>query len=140
MAPQNTDFGRGFGLHLMLEGYEGSPQSLSSKVLVKKALLQIPELLSMKRLTDPVIVDYDGGENPKDRGVSGFVIIAESHVSIHTFPEKGFLTADVHSCKYFDSKEAVNFLKKIFRLKRLEINVVERGHDFPRTEPQFVTN
>lgn len=32
-------------------------------------------------------------------GWSGFAVIQESHISIHTFPERGFLSADVYTCR-----------------------------------------
>ena len=56
-------------------------------------------LLDMHPISEPVIVSV-GPNNRKDPGgLSGFVLIAESHISIHTFPRRGFVTADVYSCQ-----------------------------------------
>ena len=55
--------------------------------------------LDMHPISEPVIVSV-GPNNRKDPGgLSGFVLIAESHISIHTFPRRGFVTADVYSCQ-----------------------------------------
>ena len=127
----------GFGLHLTLDGYGGQKEKLADLKLIKRVLNKLPQLLQMQKISSVKALWYDGGEKPEDCGISGFVMIAESHISIHTFSEKGFLTGDVYSCKPFDTAKAIDFFKKEFELKDLEINVVKRGLKFPRT--QFAT-
>ncbi|MBI2327651.1 adenosylmethionine decarboxylase [Candidatus Curtissbacteria bacterium] len=122
----------GFGLHLTLDGYGGPKNTLADKNLVTKALHQLPDLLNMQRITKPQVIWYSG-MIPEDCGVSGIVMIAESHISIHTFSEKNFLTADVYSCKIFDTEKTINYFKKHFSLKELEINIIRRGLKFPKT-------
>ncbi|KKL27307.1 hypothetical protein LCGC14_2386490, partial [marine sediment metagenome] len=68
----------------------------------------------------------------KHNGWSGFVLIAESHVSLHTFVEEGYLTADVYSCKPFDCDVAVDFLRKSFGFQDVDVNVIKRGLKFSR--------
>ena len=46
-------------------------------------------------------------------GISAFVMIAESHISIHTFPEKDYVFMDVFSCKSFDAEKAAKKVKRI---------------------------
>ena len=60
------------------------------------------------------------------------MIIAESHISIHTYPEKGIFFLDVFSCKSFDTEETLAYVQKILRPKRVDRSVVQRGLDFPR--------
>lgn len=124
----------GFGLHLTLDGYGGPKEKLADIKLVKRVLNQLPQLLRMHKISPVRVIWYDGGKNHQDCGASGFVMIAESHISIHTFSEKGFLTADVYSCKPFDTEKTIEFFKKEFELKDLEINVVKIGLKFPRSE------
>lgn len=124
---------KSFGLHLTLDGYGGPKKLLADKSLVKRALLQLPILLQMKRISNPQVLWYTG-LIPEDCGVSGIVMIAESHISIHTFQEKGFLTADVYSCKPFDTQKTINFFKKTFQIKEVEINIIRRGLKFPKTD------
>lgn len=125
---------RPFGLHLTLDGYGGPKEKLADLKFVKRFLDELPHLLKMQKISAVNAIWYDGGDKLEDCGISGFVMIAESHISIHTFSEKGFLTADVYSCKPFDTAKAIKFFKKEFELKDLEINLVKRGLKFPRTE------
>ncbi|MGP8194302.1 MAG: S-adenosylmethionine decarboxylase, partial [Syntrophobacteraceae bacterium] len=66
-------------------------------------------------------------------GVSGFVLIAESHISIHTFPDKQYMSIDMFSCKPFDTGLAVDTIKSYFKIQKHEIKVLDRGQEFPNT-------
>ena len=133
MSAQTEDF----GIHLTIDGYGGSYEKLFDMKRILKILNDLPTFLGMKKLTMPYVVDAPP-ITPKDQGgISGFVMIAESHISIHTFPDKGFLTADVYSCKPFDTDKTVKFFKKQFELKDLEINIIRRGLKFPMERPTF---
>jgi S-adenosylmethionine decarboxylase len=137
MSPQQTE---DFGVHLTLDGYGGNYEKLFDMKRIFKVLDDLPAFLGMKKLTSPYVVDAPP-TTPKDQGgISGFVMIAESHISIHTFPDKGFLTADVYSCKPFDTDKTVKFFKKQFELKDLETNIIKRGLKFPATSLPFATS
>jgi S-adenosylmethionine decarboxylase len=71
--------------------------------------------------------------NPKDSGgYSGFVMIAESHISCHTFPWRKFVSIDVYTCRNIMEKEfIVDYFKKVFDLKDVEVNFLKRGTRFP---------
>lgn len=124
-----------FGPHLTLEGYGcKNINNLSDPDIIKKALLDLPSLVDMHIIMQPKIMFYDGGEIPEDKGVSGFVIIAESHIAIHTFHEKKFFTFDMFSCKDFDVTPVINFIQEIFAPEKLEKTLFQRGREFPRSE------
>lgn len=132
----NTTLTEPFGLHLTLDAYGGSKTKLFDMKRVFKVLNELPAMLGMKKLTTPYVVDAPP-VTPKDQGgISGFVMIAESHISIHTFPDKGFLTADIYSCKAFDTPKALEFFKKNFDLKEMEVNIIKRGLKFPMPMPK----
>ncbi|OGD86706.1 hypothetical protein A2Z23_03075 [Candidatus Curtissbacteria bacterium RBG_16_39_7] len=124
---------KGFGLHLTLDGYGDRQDLLADSKLVREVLNSLPNLLQMRKILEPKVLWYDGGEKPEDRGVSGFVMIAESHIAIHTFSQKNFLTADIYSCKWFDAEKAIVYFKKAFGLKKIETEISQRGLQFPRT-------
>ena len=48
----------------------------------------------------------------QENGYSAFVLLAESHISIHTFPEASFLTFDCYSCTDFDEEVALEVLEE----------------------------
>jgi len=59
-------------------------------------------------------------------GYSTFVMIAESHLTIHTFPEEGFFTFDCYSCKDFDDQYIRECITKYFGEVKMNYQVVER--------------
>ncbi len=122
----------GFGPHLMVDGYNASYEKLASVEAVTNFLDMLPAEIEMTKIMPPYVFKYDGGDKPEDWGVSGFVIIAESHISIHTFPEKRYFSIDIFSCKEFDIDKALNIIKEYFETDDLEVRTTERGSEFPR--------
>lgn len=123
-----------FGPHLVLEAYNcKNKNKLGDKEVIKNLLSEFPAQLDMTTIMEPQIMYYDGGEIPDDNGVSGFVIIAESHIAIHTFPEKGFMTLDIFSCKEFNIEAAIDYVLRFFEPTHYEHKVFDRGREFPRS-------
>ena len=61
-------------------------------------------------------------------GVSGVVIISESHLAIHTWPELGYAAVDLFTCgTKCDPKVAYEFLKKKFNSKKASFTELKRG-------------
>lgn len=60
-------------------------------------------------------------------GVSGVVVLAESHISIHTWPERSFAAVDIFMCGACDPRDAVPVLKQAFQPDRLDIDEQRRG-------------
>jgi S-adenosylmethionine decarboxylase len=62
-------------------------------------------------------------------GVSGVAVLAESHISIHTWPEAGYAALDVFMCGSADPDACVPVLKAAFSAKRVGVNELLRGQD-----------
>tara|TARA_Y100000588_G_scaffold395043_1_gene519349 strand:- start:5295 stop:5804 length:510 start_codon:yes stop_codon:yes gene_type:complete len=60
-------------------------------------------------------------------GVSGIAVLAESHISIHTWPERKFAALDVFMCGGTRPNLAVSVLEKAFKPGALEIKNIKRG-------------
>ena len=61
-------------------------------------------------------------------GVSGCVIVAESHICIHTWPEYNFMTVDVYTCgDHTHPEKAIDFIKEMFGGEIQDIKTLERG-------------
>ena len=131
---KNVKFG--FGPHLVLDGYEADVKRLSSLQFVYGFLDKLPEVIGMHKISPPYVFHYDGGGKSEDAGITGFVIIAESHISVHTYPHKKFLTADVYSCKEFDTERAAQIIVDTFALGSFNKRIIRRGKEFPQTEQQ----
>jgi len=123
----------GFGVHLTLDGYGGSEHLLADADHVLACLGELPERLGMHKLAEPFLVELGQHSDKDPGGVSGFVIIAESHISIHTFPLRGFVSADVYTCQNsLDTEQICQYFVDAFRLQDLEVNLVRRGTRYPR--------
>ncbi len=122
-----------FGEHLMIDGYGGSYEKLNDREVVFRCLNELPEELGMTKLTQPVVYEAPGNGAKDPGGWSGFVVIAESHVSVHTFPARGFVSIDVYTCKNgLDNRYTVKYFKDAFDLKDTEENFVQRGKKYPQ--------
>ncbi len=62
-------------------------------------------------------------------GVSGVAVLAESHISVHTWPEIGYAALDVFMCGSADPDACVPVLKEAFSAKRIGVNELLRGQD-----------
>lgn len=121
-----------FGEHLTVDGYGGNYEKLNDKELVLNCLNELPTLTGMKKLSTPEIYFAESNDVKDPGGWSGFVVIQESHVSIHTFPGRGFLSADFYTCKNGMDKDFVlNYFKEKFELQEIESNFVIRGKKYP---------
>lgn len=116
-------------MHATIDGYGGNPEKLSDVRLVRDLLDRIPDEIGMTKITQPHVFSYSG-EKPEDWGVSGFVIIAESHIAIHTFVEHQQVWVDVFSCKGFDDAPAIRLVSEAFDLKTISVGNLERGLEY----------
>jgi S-adenosylmethionine decarboxylase len=113
-------------MHLVIDGYGGDVNKMWDQELVRDFLTNYPSQLGMTRITEPRVLEYNGPQ-AEDAGVSGFVIIAESHISIHTFPRRRYVNIDIFSCKSFDNHRALVDAKKLFALEDVKTWLLERG-------------
>lgn len=120
-----------FGMHLMLDGYNCDKKPLEDANILYNLLDTLPEKIGMTKMTKPYLVFTDGNNIKDPGGWSGFVLIQESHISIHTFVKRKFFTFDLYSCKVFDEKIVIRHLKKLFKTKELDFVIEERGKKYP---------
>lgn len=132
-CPPTASGGRGKGgssMHLIIDGFRGNPEKLASEELVRGLLDRLPESVGMTKIA-PAHVQRYVGSKPEDWGVSGFVLIAESHISVHTFPEHGILWADAFSCKSFDADAVVWEMANAFEVGAVFAHKLPRGLEYP---------
>ncbi|MEM7617277.1 MAG: adenosylmethionine decarboxylase [Pseudomonadota bacterium] len=63
----------------------------------------------------------------KDSGITGVLLLAESHITIHTWPEINFIALDIFMCGKCDARLAIEPLKEMFSPKSTNIKEVNRG-------------
>lgn len=120
-----------FGPHVTLDFSNCKKEILDNYQLIFDILYDLPDKIGMTKITQPYVFPYSGLV-PEDKGITGIVIIAESHLSIHTFPEKGWVFIDIFSCKPFNTSYVIDYLNKTFVPGKSTITIVERGINFPR--------
>lgn len=109
------------GTHLLVELKDCNPEILKDLGRVKDALV------SAAKEAKATIIDVSFHEfNPF--GISGMVVIAESHLSIHTWPEYGYAAVDIFTCGDVIKPEvAAHYLIDRFESKNPSIMEMKRG-------------
>lgn len=121
-----------FGEHITIDGYGGDYDLLNSRENVVSSFGELLKVLDMHALTDPIVIEAPDNQIKDPGGWSGFVVIAESHIAIHTFPKRKFVSADVYTCRNGMELEPLKeFFKKKFGLAELETNFIQRGKKYP---------
>jgi len=115
-----------WGKHLSIDAYGIEEKKLKDLRAIRNLLRDLPKKFKMRPLGNAVVKRVATDHYP-DWGISGFIMLYESHISIHTWPEKGYMAMDVYSCKDFNAQAIIKYLKKYWNCKRMKIRVVIRG-------------
>lgn len=132
MTTTNTAGVEQFGVHFMMDGYNADKNRLEDLSALKQLLVDLPTKMGMHTICDPVTVSV-GPNNHKDPGgISGFVMIAESHISFHTFPNRGFVSIDVYTCQnQLDTEKLKTELTEAFGIGNSDTYIQKRGLNYP---------
>jgi len=112
-------------MHLIIDGYGDNPKLMQDEQFLYQLLDSYPAQIGMTKISSPLVFRYVGSR-PEDWGISGFVFIAESHISIHTFVERRYINVDVFSCKDFNAEQVIKDLKDKFQLTRFSSRLINR--------------
>jgi S-adenosylmethionine decarboxylase len=107
------------GTHLLVDLYQAN--HLSDKGVIEKALLEAADACNAKVLQKHF--HSFGGE----QGITGMLLLAESHISIHTWPESHFAAVDIFMCGNCDPALAIAPIKKYLCPKSVEVHEMNRG-------------
>ena len=109
------------GRHLLVELFDCDPDVINNLEAVKGALIEAAKR-AQATIVDVVFHEF----NPF--GISGVVVIAESHLSIHTWPEYRYAAVDIFSCgDVLQPEVAASYLVEQFAAERTSIVEIERG-------------
>ena len=107
------------GKHLLLDLYQA--RHLSDKRVIEQALLEAAQACNAKVLQKNF---HSFGE---EQGITGMLLLAESHISIHTWPESHFAAVDIFMCGNCDPTLAIAPIKKFLCPKSVELREFDRG-------------
>lgn len=109
------------GRHIMAEYHGCNPLVIGNRDAVRRLMLECARLMNAT-----IVTDVFHAFNP--HGVSGVVVIAESHAAIHTWPERGIASVDIFSCgANIKPSAALDFLKHEFGAGRRSVMEISRG-------------
>ena len=109
------------GRHLLLELFDCDSDAINNLEAVKGALIEAAKR-AQATIVDVVFHEF----NPF--GVSGVVVIAESHLSIHTWPEYRYAAVDIFSCgDVLQPEVAANYLVEQLGAERATVVEMQRG-------------
>ena len=109
------------GTHILLELNGCSPESLNDLPFVRKTLIEAA-------LAVGATIVGESFHKFQPQGVTGIVAIAESHLSIHTWPEYGYAAVDVFTCgESFEPRKAAELLVQRFGAHDHVIREFQRG-------------
>jgi len=112
---------KSLGTHVLIDFYECSSEILDNIDLIKEYMLEAANVAN-------ATIVYENFHKFSPYGVSGAIIIQESHFTIHTWPEYRYAAVDLFTCgSNLDLKKAMLFLKDKLHSEKLEFNNVLRG-------------
>ncbi len=108
------------GIHYLAEFFDCDRTKIDDAAFLEQAMIDATKL-SGATIIQPLFHQFS------PHGVSGVIVIAESHFAIHTWPEHGYTAVDLFSCSNFDYKAALNHIRITIRAKHHTITQVRRG-------------
>jgi len=109
------------GFHYIVEAAGCNPEIISDPERTRETLIRAAKQGGME-----VRTSYFYKFRP--RGVSGMVIVAESHLSIHTWPEEAYAAVDVYVCgENSNPEDAIDFILEAFEARHAHITEIRRG-------------
>jgi len=114
------------GYHLIIDGFTTAPHLLADGQAIDRILRIIVQKIGMKLIDGPFITKYDA-QDEADSGITGVAILAESHIAVHTWPNKGYFAIDIFSCKPFDVERTNSYLRSEFGMGLHMQQFVSRG-------------
>lgn len=114
-----------WGLLASLDVKNCNPELIRSAESIKQYVLDLCELIQMKRYQDTIIVNF--GEDEKVAGYSMVQLIETSLISGHFANHTNRVFIDIFSCKIYDPYEAGEFTKRFFEGREVTVNICFRG-------------
>jgi S-adenosylmethionine decarboxylase len=107
------------GKHLLLDLYQAI--HLSDKSVIEKALLEAA------KACDANVLQKNFHSFGEEQGITGMLLLAESHISIHTWPESHFAAIDIFMCGNCDPELAIAPIKKYLCPQSVDVREFVRG-------------
>ncbi len=109
------------GIHYIIELYGCKPAILDDLQKIEDTLNYSADLAGATIISSKF-------HKFSPQGVSGVIVIAESHLSIHTWPELGYAALDLYTCNInMDIDKALDYIHVVFKPEEMIVKYLERG-------------
>jgi S-adenosylmethionine/arginine decarboxylase-like enzyme len=113
--------------HFTMDGFHGFRSRFDDVKLIQELLEEVPSVLKLKPVMPPFLHPYYNGVNAEDCGISGFVMLAGGHLTLHTFSFRECFFADLVYPGAFDTHRAQLTLQTTLPCRSVFTQSVERG-------------
>lgn len=117
----------GAGVLCVVHPYGCDPVALRSVDRLRSVFDAIVRDLGLHTVGDPRWHTFPG-----EGGVTGLVLLSESHLACHTYPERAFATIDLHCCRTGVTWAWESHLREALGAARVVVRTVPRGEHLPR--------
>ena len=118
---------KAFGYELLVDCYKCKAETCDDIALCYDFLDKLVEFIGMEKQGEPAIFRTDEQRFPGKDGLSGWVPLAESSIVIHTLSLNNYISLDVYSCKEFNTKKVIEFIKTWFSPEKIDSQFIKRG-------------
>lgn len=129
-------YGGEVNLHLIVDMRGADYSKLADQVKIECLLLNLIDDIEMKQILPMQSIKYTGSKS-HDWGITATVVVAESNITFHTFPEHHLVNIDIFSCKGFDEDKALKRLEAYFEPEVVKVVKLKRGLEFDPYEKIF---
>lgn len=121
---QRFDQKQAWGILTSIDIHRCNPEKIRDPKLIRSFVVDLCELIQMKRFGEPQIVHF--GEDERVSGYSMTQLIETSLISAHFANLTSNVYLDVFSCKYYDPQVVAEFAKTYFQGEHCDFNVIFR--------------
>ncbi|VAW56016.1 S-adenosylmethionine decarboxylase proenzyme, prokaryotic class 1B [hydrothermal vent metagenome] len=111
------------GIHLLIDLW--GAEHLTDQLYIEHALISCTEICNAQLLHIHLHQFTDTG------GISGVAVLAESHISVHTWPERQYAAFDVFMCGSATPHNAIEHLETTFKATKINVQEILRGCNAP---------
>ena len=116
------------GQHLLADLYDVASDRLADAGLLADCLDDAARRGGMTPIGAPVLHRFQGG------GLTGYLLLSESHIAFHAYPEHSFLALDIFSCGRADSRAALAVFLAALEPGREHLTTSPRGAEIPQRD------
>jgi S-adenosylmethionine decarboxylase len=109
------------GRHLLADLYQVEAERLDDLELLGRCLEAAARECRLTPVAPPVLHRFSGG------GITGVLLLAESHIAFHSYPEHGYLALDIFSCGAADPARALTACEALLAPGEVRVTTAPRG-------------